>query len=345
MTLLPLPLEIDPLLQVETATGITADDLLSSCSLFTVSQCSCITCRRHLSAHTTATPLPQPPPPIISPSPLYGFPSASSPPEPPQAAPPTGSGRTHSRTQSYSSNHSYPHPPAQLPNSGPPPTLYHSGSTAQRPRRHSSRAGSHVDLQQSSSHNSNGISPSRRHGHGPPSIVYAPSANSSSYAYNPPIITNHPPPSMTIHAPTPHHAHPQRMAQSISDPTPVGGSLGRSSTRGRLFEDFSRTPSPNTARARAKESGKKDKSYRDKLRRKQRDGGGRGADNDDHDDGASVSSGSTYYVLPSPGQKIKVVVSVLLYCLALALRRQDLSNCYRARAASTEFNEGALRRA
>ena len=291
-------------------------------------------------------PLPQPPPPIISPSPLYGFPSASSPPEPPQAAPPTGSGRTHSRTQSYSSNHSYPHPPAQLPtNSGPPPTLYHSGSTAQRPRRHSSRAGSHVDLQQSSSHNSNGISPSRRHGHGPPSIVYAPSANSSSYAYNPPIITNQPPPSMTIHAPTPHRAHPQRMAQSISDPTPVGGSLGRSSTRGRLFEDFSRTPSPNTARARAKESGKKDKSYRDKLRRKQRDGGGRGADNDDHDDGASVSSGSTYYVLPSPGQKIKVVVSVLLYCLALALRRQDLSNCYRARAASTEFNEGALRRA
>ena len=270
-------------------------------------------------------PLPHPPPPIMSPSPMYGFPTASSPPEPPQAAPPTGSGRTHSRTHSYSSNHSYPHPPAQLPNNaGPPPTLYHSGSTAQRPRRHSSRAGSHVDLQQSSSHNSNGISPSRRHGHGPPSIVYAPSVNSSLYAYNPPIITSHPPPSMTIHAPTPHHAQPQRMAQSISDPTPIGGSLGRSSTRGRLFEDFSRTPSPNTARARAKEE-KKNKSRRDKLRRK--GGGGRGADNDDLDDGASVSSGSTYYVLPSPGQKIKVVVSVLLYCPALALRRQDLSNC------------------
>jgi len=36
------------------------------------------------------------------------------------------------------------------------------------------------------------------------------------------------------------------------------GSLGRNNTRGRLFEDFSRTPSPNTARARAKESGKKE---------------------------------------------------------------------------------------
>ena len=111
------------------------------------------------------------------------------------------------------------------------------------------------------------------------------------------------------------------MAQSISDPTPVGGSLGRNSTRGRLFEDFSRTPSPNTARARAKESAKKDKSRKDKFRRKQRDGGG-GADKDDQDDGASFSSGSTYYVLPSPGQKIKVVVSVLLRCLALNWRRR-----------------------
>jgi hypothetical protein len=285
----------------------------------------------------------QPPPPlpqpglVIAPSPVYGFPPTS-PPEPPQAAPPTGSSRTHSRTHSYSSNHSYPHPPAQpSSNPGPPPTLYHSGSTAQRPRRHSSRAGStshidphphpHVDSQQSSSHTGSGISPSRRHGHNPPSIIYAPSANSSLYAYNPPVITTRPPPNMPIHSPTPHHAHAHRMAQSISDPTPIGGSLGRNGTSGRLFEDFSRTPSPNTARARAKESAKKDKSRKDKLRRRRRDSAG-GVDNDDHDDGASFSSGSTYYVLPSPGQKIKVVVSVLLNCLALVMRRPDLSNCY-----------------
>ena len=273
-------------------------------------------------------PMPQPGP-IVAPSPVYGFPSPTSPPEPPQAAPPTGSSRTHSRTHSYSSNHSYPHPPAQQSsNPGPQPPLYHSGSTAQRPRRHSSRAGSssHIDSQQSSSPTGSGISPSRRR-HGPPSIVYAPSANSSLYAYNPPVITSRPPPNMPIHAPTPHHAHAHRMAQSISDPTPIGGSLGRNSTRGRLLEDFSRTPSPNTARARAKESAKKDKSRKDKLRHKRRDGGG-GADNDDHDDGASFSSGSTYYVLPSRGQKIKVVVSVLLYCLALVRPRPDLSNCY-----------------
>jgi hypothetical protein len=286
-------------------------------------------------------PLPQSGPPIAAPSPVYGFPSASSPQEPPQVAPPTNS-RTHSRTHSYSSNHSYPYPPApQLPNPGPP-SSYHSGS-AQRPHRHSSRArsSSHPDApqlphpdSQSGSHigsGSNGTFPTRRHA--PPSIVYAPSVNSSSYAYNPPLITPHPPhPSMTIHAPVPHHAHAQRIVQSISDPTPVDGSLGRSSTRGRLFEDFSRTPSPGTARARAKESKKKDKSRKDKSRRKRRDRG----DADDDDDGASFSSGSTYYVIPGPGQKIKVVVSISLVGL-------EPVRYLIAHAASNE-HERALRR-
>jgi hypothetical protein len=53
-------------------------------------------------------------------------------------------------------------------------------------------------------------------------------------------------------------------------------------------------------------------------------------------------SGSTYYVLPSPGEKSKVVVSVLLNCLAQSLRHKDLSNCHLARAVSTY--EGALRK-
>ncbi|KAH9959970.1 hypothetical protein BC827DRAFT_1268468 [Russula dissimulans] len=257
-------------------------------------------------------PVPPPPPQIVTPSPVYGFPSRASAHDPPQPAP-LASSKTHSRTHSYSSNHSHPHPSAPQPPIPGPPSSYTSGS-AQRPRRHSSRAGSsHPDAtqfalpeSQNGSHigsSFNSTSSSRRHG--PPSIIYAPSANSSSYTYNPPVITSYPPPSMTMHAPVPHHAKAHRMAQSISDPTPVGGSLGRSGTRGRLFENFSRTPSPTTARARAKESSKKYKSQKDKLRRKQRDGGvGRG--NDD-DDGASFSSGSTYYVLPSPGQKIKVV--------------------------------------
>ncbi|KAI9511054.1 hypothetical protein F5148DRAFT_1374083 [Russula earlei] len=234
----------------------------------------------HESFHSTQhpPPVPQPAPPIIAPSPVYGFPSRASPHELPQQALPTSS-KTHSRTHSYSSNHSYLHPPApQLPNPGPP-SSYHSG-LAQRPRRHSSRTGSshpdapqfpHVDSKNGSHIGSsfNGTS-SRRHG--PPSIVYAPSANSSSYTYNPPMITSHLPASMTIHAPAPHHAH--RIVQSISDPTPIGGSLGRNSTRGRLFEHFSRTPSPNTARARATEPKKKDKLRKAKSRRKQRDGGG-----------------------------------------------------------------------
>jgi len=57
----------------------------------------------------------------------------------------------------------------------------------------------------------------------------------------------------------------------------------------------------------------KDKSRKDKSHRKQNDDGG--ADNED--DGASFNSGSTYYVLPGPGQKIKVVVSISLVVLVL----------------------------
>jgi hypothetical protein len=255
----------------------------------------------------------QPPPvpqlPIIAPSPVYGFPSPSSPHDLPPLGPSTHS-KTHSRTHSHSSNHSYPHPPIPQSHNPGPPSSFPSGS-AQRLRRHSSRAGaSHPDPSQphhtesqSGSHRGSTASGSRRHA--PPSIVYAPSTHSSSYTYNPPVITTRPPhPPTTIHAPTPHHAHAHRMAQSISDPTPIGGSLGRNSNRGRLFEDFSRTPSPTTARARARESSKKDKLRKDRSRRREGNGGR------DDDDAASFSSGSTYYVLPSPGQKIKVVVCI-----------------------------------
>ena len=252
-------------------------------------------------------PPPVPQPPIIAPSPVYGFPSPSSPQEPPPVGPPAHS-KTHSRTQSYSSNQSYSHLPAPPSHNPGPPSSFPSGS-AQRLRRHSSRAGaSHPDASQphrtdsqSGSHMGSNTSSSRRHP--PPSIVYAPSPHSTSYAYNPPIITSRPP-HPPIHAPTPQHAHAHRMAQSISDPTPIGGSLGRSNNRGRLYEDFSRTPSPGTSRARAKVTSKKDKLRKDRSRRREGHGGG------DDDDVASFSSGSTYYVLPSPGQKVKVVVCI-----------------------------------
>ncbi|KAN0102449.1 hypothetical protein V8E52_011933 [Russula decolorans] len=64
------------------------------------------------------------------------------------------------------------------------------------------------------------------------------------------------------------------------------------STRGHLFEELSRIPSPNFENdyVRAEESAKRDKSRKDKLRLRQRDGGGGGgggADKDDHDDGTS----------------------------------------------------------
>ncbi len=297
-------------------------------------------------------PLPPPPPsashlPIAAPSPVYGFPSPTPAHEPPPAGPLTHS-RTHSHTHSYSSNNSYSHPQAAAGTASSPPSAY-PGSSAQRQRRHSSRTGtSHgqADMVQppqpqpqapalyaDSSRGSHGVgggpsfasgasgSGSRRRG--PPSIVYAPSANSSTYAYNPPVITSRPPQQSHVMGPLdPHarahaHAHAHRMAQSISDPTPIGaGSLGRNSSRGRMFEHLSRTPSPNMARMRANEASaavasgvmKKDglRGSRDKSRR--RDGGDHNGNDDYDDEAASFSSGSTYYVLPSRGQKIKVVV-------------------------------------
>ena len=87
-------------------------------------------------------------------------------------------------------------------------------------------------------------------------------------------------------------------------------------------------PETNPVRAHAKESQKM--SRKDKSPRKRWDaGGGDNSDlddgagnNSDLDDGASFSSGSTYYVVPSPNK----TVNVLLYCLTLAVRHSDLSN-------------------
>jgi hypothetical protein len=181
-------------------------------------------------------PLPQPGP-IIVPSPVvFTFPT--SPPAPPQAAPPTGSSRTHSRTHPNSSNHPYSHPPAQ-PSSNPtlPPTLYHTGPTAQRPHRHSSRAGSsshigphphphppsqfaHVGSQQSSSHTGRGISPPRRHGHGVPSIVYP----LSPFHGGDPHIGGSSSSLVTIGPPT-NHEHPQLRPYPSSTALQSNGSV------------------------------------------------------------------------------------------------------------------------
>ena len=280
-------------------------------------------------------PLPAPSaphPPIAAPSPVYGFPSPISAQEPPPAGPPTHS-RTHTRSHSYSSNNSYPHPQAASGPASAPPSSY-PGNPSQRQRRHSSRTGTshgHAEVVQpqpqapapytDSSHVGMGVgggpsfasgasgSGSRRRG--PPSIVYAPSANSSSYMYNPPVITSRPP-----HHDAHGRAPAQRIAQSISDPTPMSASLGRHSSRGRMVEHLSRTPSPGTARARANEAsgmvakgaGKKDRLRGSRDNSRRRDGDRNGHRDDYNDEAASFSSGSTYYVLPTAGQKIKVVV-------------------------------------
>lgn len=303
----------------------------------------------HESFQAAQQPPPLPPlsashPPIAAPSPLYGFPSPTSAHEPPPTGPPTHS-RTHSRSHSYDSNNSYPHPQAAPGATSGPPSAY-PGTSSQRQRRHSSRTGTshgHAEAAQppqpqpqapapytDSSHASMGVgggpsfasgatgSGSRRRG--PPPIVYAPSANSSSYAYNPPLIMSHLPHGMGPNDPQARayaHAHAYRMAPSISDPTPIKASVGRNSSRGRMVEHLPRTPSPGTARARGNEGSgavgsgvaKKDRKRGSRDNSRRRDGGGdrNGHGDNYNDEAASFSSGSTYYVLPSRGQKIKVV--------------------------------------
>jgi hypothetical protein len=333
----------------------------------------------HESFQSAQQPLPPPPPsapypPIAAPSPVYGFPSPTSAHEPPPAAPLTHS-RTHSRSHSYSSNQSHPHPQAAAGAASAPPSAY-PGNSAQRQRRHSSRTGTshgHADVMQHPQPQpqapavgvgggpsfASGASGSGSRRRGPPSIVYAPSVNSSLYAYNPPVITSRPPQPQPPHVMAPQdpharaytHAHAHRMAQSISDPTPITGSLGRNASRGRMFEHLSRTPSPNTARTRVNEASGavasgllrkgRVRGSRDKSRR--RDGGDHNGNDDDYnDEAASFSSGSTYYVLPSPGQKIKVVVR---YSTSFSSPlRYGILNRVPIHTAS-KYHERALRRA
>ena len=299
--------------------------------------------RESFQAAQQPPPLPQPSashPPIAAPSPVYGFPSPTSAHEHPPSGPPTHS-RTHTRSHSYSSNNSYPHSQTAPGAASGPPSAY-PGTSSQRQRRHSSRTGishGHAEVAQpqapapytDSSHASMGVGggPSFASGasgtgsrrRAPPSIVYAPSANSSSYAYNPPaIVSSRLPHGMgpnDLHARAHAHAHAHRMAPSISDPTPISASVGRSSSRGRMVEHLPRTPSPSRARARGNEGSgavgsgvTKDRKRGGRDSSGRRDGGGdrNGHGDDYNDEAASFSSGSTYYVLPSPGQKIKVVV-------------------------------------
>ncbi|KAI0063812.1 hypothetical protein BV25DRAFT_1914883 [Artomyces pyxidatus] len=212
---------------------------------------------------------------IAAPSPVYAF------------TPPTQDAEA--GAQAGASDTPTPHTPPRSHRSSSQTyngTYGGSSSHQQRPHASSSRRTPSRSSQQSSSVQS---SPHSHRSRQPPAIIYAPSnhaSTSASYAYNPPRIlpshahSNSYPP-YEPHPPQPMHA-PRRLGPSISDPTPH-----RPASRGRLYENFSRTPSPSLAR-------------RDMQRRgKERD--------EDSDDEGSVGSGSTYYVIPSPGQKIRIV--------------------------------------
>ncbi|THH07895.1 hypothetical protein EW146_g9174 [Bondarzewia mesenterica] len=172
--------------------------------------------------------------------------------------------------------HSHPPPPPH-PNSNPilSPSPVYAFPTYPPPDP--------SKLESLRSHRSSKHRPSSASAASPPAIIYAPSKHASAYAYNPPLIQR----SLSQHPSHSHSSHPPAptLAVSSSDPTPLPSQPPshpyphqafkapiRSHSRGRLYEHFSRTPSPM-----------------------------------DGDDVESEASGSTYYVLPSPGQKVTVV--------------------------------------
>ncbi|KAA1475022.1 hypothetical protein DENSPDRAFT_402112 [Dentipellis sp. KUC8613] len=287
-------------------------------------------------------------------------------PEPPlthfEQAPPGGSSHSQSLAHrgaiSHSHSHSYPPPAASSRHRSGSASHSHSHSHSQSAAYPSSRRGSN-----SSRHDA------RQHQHQPPSIVYAPSNHNSetaSYNYNPPLITAHRPSHVhqphassmqrtaSIHpgessqayppsprdaeprsrTPRTHHHATRTLAASYSDPTPLASAAaapahgatwaGRSRSRGRLYEDFSRTPSPNAGGERRREG-----------QRRRRYDGGRWDDADREDDASSHSSASTYYVIPSPGQKVKVLgPRSNLTSLASSMYRRESHDTGPSRAAA-----------
>ncbi|KAI0046404.1 hypothetical protein FA95DRAFT_1573169 [Auriscalpium vulgare] len=214
-------------------------------------------------------------PSIVSPSPVYAYPNAGA-----RGANPeedsTPTPHYPQQSQQHSTYGGSMRRPATSHHTGHH-APHHAPSSAHRSPSHHSHSSSHSHSQ----HSSHGHHSHASSSHRPPAIVYAPAAHApdSGYSYNPPrILPSHSNPSnhsADAYGTYPHdgpHA-PRKLGPSISDPT-------TSRARGRLLEVFSRTPSPS-------------------LHPK----GRRGMD----DDGDSVSSGSTYYVIPSAGQKVRVV--------------------------------------
>lgn len=171
----------------------------------------------------------------------------------------------------------------------------------------------------------------------PPAIVYAASSKKPKSNYHPPAIIYSPSPShhtqshshtSSSHGHQTHHAHSGPPAPSItyshSAPLPRPPTNARQAVA-RPYH--SQHPSPTSPVVSGEHFGSLGRSTRDEVRGRSR---GPGVSNDrgrsgrtvrdvrsrsptpsldDGSDSGSRTSGSTYYILPTPGQKVQVIVS------------------------------------
>ena len=152
----------------------------------------------------------------------------------------------------------------------------------------------------------------------PPAIVYAPSGRHHRSNYQPPAI---------VYSPSSHHRRAPGMAFSRSDPTPQptryspetnAGHTPFPSVQGSVSQGRPRHQSLSAAdRESPRGRSFAPTSGRDRMRT-------RSPTPSLESDTMSDSSGSTYYVLPSPGQKVQIIVSVYRHYLTSLSRSPNV---------------------
>ncbi|KAI0071055.1 hypothetical protein K474DRAFT_692907 [Panus rudis PR-1116 ss-1] len=162
----------------------------------------------------------------------------------------------------------------------------------------------------------------------PPAIIYAPSSKHSRMHYAPPAIIYSPPGSARHAAPSMGHSQStpvpvSRGPMMHSSVPPSGPHRSHHSHHSHSHRSHSRAgtshssvireepgESPNRSRSRGRPRDPSQPSRSHHSRSRSRKSGGRRGDVDFEDsDAESCSSGGTYYILPTPGQKVHIIVS------------------------------------
>ncbi|KAI0783724.1 hypothetical protein C8Q75DRAFT_795268 [Abortiporus biennis] len=196
----------------------------------------------------------------------------------------------------------------------------HGGSVRSHHTAHPSDPSHGVSHHGSShSHSRSHVTSQLPYSFNPPAIIYAPSSDHSRSHYAPPAIVYSPP----SH---PHQTHMNGrypapgMTYSQSDPLPrgvhaTGSHAGRHSVDHRshrsAIREETRDEYDHYERSRSRSRGHHDDYARGRhtVRESRRPHESRSPSRSPtEDDARSVSSGGTYYVIPTPGQKVQIIV-------------------------------------